>query len=415
MGPTVIDTSKLRILVVHNTYRSGQPSGEDRVVEDECELLAGAGHLVTRFERHSDDIARMSLAQKVAVPLRVPWNPASRTDLAARLRAERPDVVHVHSTFPLLSPSVLAACTEAGVPVVASLHNYLQVCPSGTLYRAGRICTDCVGKAPVPAIRHGCYRGSRVATLPLAVNLMVNRQRWWSSVDRFFCLSEAQRRALVEAGMPEQRLLVKPNSVPDREQRGDHPGEHFLFLGRLAEEKGLRVLMEAWDHPHAVSSARPPLVMAGTGPLSDEVKDWASQHPDVRYLGMQTPAQCARLMARAAAVVAPSLWLEACPLVLLEATAAGVPMLAPRHGAPAEFVDDGVTGLLHRPGDARSLAESLHRIVASAETNRRMGRAARRRYQTDFAPDVGLQRLIAGYRLALDPREPDRPRSAAVR
>jgi len=117
-------TTPLRVMVVHNRYRSEQPSGEDRVVDQESALLQDAGVAVERFLRHSDDIARMSLPAKAAVPLRVPWNPQARTALADALRASRPDVVHIHSTFPLLSPSVLAACADVGVPAVATLHNY---------------------------------------------------------------------------------------------------------------------------------------------------------------------------------------------------------------------------------------------------------------------------------------------------
>ena len=151
---------KLRVLVVHNRYRSEQPSGENRAVDQETALLADAGHRVSTFDRRSDDIATMSLLEKAAVPFRVPWNPAVRSELATRLREEQPDIVHIHNTFPLLSPSVVAACADAGVPAVATLHNYTMVCPPGTLYRDGRVCTDCVGATPLPALRHGCYRGS---------------------------------------------------------------------------------------------------------------------------------------------------------------------------------------------------------------------------------------------------------------
>jgi len=192
---------RLRVLVVHNRYRSEQPSGENHVVDQEISLPADAGHQVSVFERRSDDIASMSLLDRVAVPLRVPWNPVVRAELAARLHAERPDVVHVHNTFPLLSPSVIAACTDAGVPAVATLHNYTMVCPTGTLYRDGHVCTDCTGRLPLSAVRHGCYRGSRLATIPMALSMSANRRRWWSDVARFFCISEAQRQILVQAGM----------------------------------------------------------------------------------------------------------------------------------------------------------------------------------------------------------------------
>ncbi|MFG2516126.1 glycosyltransferase [Streptomyces sp. NPDC048584] len=391
----------MRVLVVHNHYGSAQPSGENKVVGQEVELLRDAGHEAGVFERRSDDIAGRSLPGKAAVPLLVPWNPGVRRELAARLRAERPDVVHVHNVFPLLSPSVLAACADAGVPAVATLHNYTQVCPPGTLQRDGRPCTECVGSAPLPAVRHGCYRNSRLATVPLAVSLSANRRRWWTGVDRFFCISAAQRDVLVGAGMPAGRMAVKHNFVPDTDARRSGPGEHVLYLGRLAEAKGVRLLMAAWDGIAAGGGAGVPLVIAGTGPLEGEVAAWAAGRDDVRYVGLYDPVRCRRALARAVAVVAPSTWLEAFGLVVVEAMAAGVPAVAAGHGAFTELVEDGRTGLLHRPGDAASLASCLRRITAEGERNAEMGRAARLRYEQGFSPAVGLERLVEGYRTAI--------------
>jgi glycosyltransferase involved in cell wall biosynthesis len=288
------------------------------------------------------------------------------------------------------------------VPAVATLHNYTQVCPPGTLQRDGRPCTKCVGSAvPLPAVRHGCYRNSRLATVPLAVGLSVNRRRWWTGVERFFCISAAQRDVLVRAGMPAERLTVKHNFVPDPGVRRTAAGEYVLYLGRLAEEKGVRLLMAAWESIAAGGSLGVPLVLAGAGPLQDEVTRWAQGREDVRYLGLRGPAECRDLVARAAAVVAPSTWLEAFGLVVVEAMAAGVPAVAAAHGAFGELVEDGVTGLLHRPGDPESLASCLRRVVAAPARNRELGEAARRRYERDFTPSVGLDRLLAGYRAAI--------------
>ncbi|MEU7516426.1 glycosyltransferase [Streptomyces sp. NPDC042898] len=392
----------MHVLVVHNRYSSAQPSGENRVVDEEVGLLRAAGHRVDVFERRSDDIAARSLLGKVAVPLLVPWNPAVRTELAARLRAERPDVVHVHNVFPLLSPSVLTACADVGVPVVATLHNYTQVCPPGTLHRDGRPCTECVGSAtPLPAVRHGCYRNSRLATVPLAVGMSVNRRRWWSGVERFLCISAAQRDILVRSGMPAARLSVKHNFVPDPGVGRAGAGEHLLFLGRLAETKGVRLLMAAWDELAADGGVGLPLVLAGAGPLEPEVTAWAAGRDDVRYVGLYDPAQCREAVARSVAVVAPSMSLETFGLVVAEAMAAGVPAVAAGHGAFVELVEDGVTGLLHRPGDPASLAAGLRRIATDPDGNQEMGRAARHRYERNFSPAVGLERLVEEYRAAI--------------
>ncbi|WP_093607695.1 glycosyltransferase [Streptomyces indicus] len=391
----------MHVLVVHNRYSSGQPSGENQVVDQETALLRAAGHRVEMFERRSDDIAGMSLPAKAAVPLLVPWNPRVRRELAARLRADRPDVVHVHNVFPLLSPAVLAACADVDVPVVATLHNYTQICPPGTLQRDGRPCTACVGRAPLPAVRHGCYRDSRAATVPLALSLQLNRRRWWSGVDRFFCISAAQRDVLVRSGMPAGRLAVKHNFVPEPGRSRTGEGEYVLYLGRLAETKGVRLLMAAWDEVAARGGAGVPLVIAGTGPLEAEVTAWAAGREDVQYAGLLDRDGCREAVARAVAVVAPSTWLEAFGLVVVEAMAAGVPVVAAGHGAFAELVEDGRTGLLHRPGDAASLASCLRRITADEDTNRELGEAARRRYEQGFSPAVGLARLEEGYRAAI--------------
>ena len=381
----------MRVVVVHNRYRSAQPSGENNVVDREVALLRSGGHEVTLFSRDSDSISDMSIVDKALVPLRVMWNREVRSTLTGVLRSVRPDVVHVHNTFPLLSPSVVAACTDAGVPVVATLHNYSMICPPGTLYRDGRVCTSCVGRVPLPAVQHGCYRDSALATVPVALNLTVNRRRWWSDVARFFCISAAQRQLLIQGGMPASRLSVKHNFVPDPDVRRTGPGEHVLFLGRLTEEKGVRLLMSAWER----ASVGLPLVIAGTGPMEDEVARWASSRSDVRYVGLQDAAGCRALTASAATVAVPSTWLEAFGLVVVEAMAAGVPTVAAAHGAFVELVDDGVTGVLHRPGDPASLASALEAAVKLP------GDAARARYERGFTPEVGLARLEEGYRAAM--------------
>jgi glycosyltransferase involved in cell wall biosynthesis len=309
--------------------------------------------------------------------------------------------VHIHSTFPLLSPSVVEACNDAAVPAVATLHNYTMVCPTGTLFRDGRICTDCVSGSPRHAVRHGCYRNSSLATIPLAVNLAVNRRRWSSGIARFFCISHAQRNLLIQAGMPAERLHVKANFVADPGEPRRGAGEHVLYLGRLTEEKGMRVLMTAWDRIAAGGGIGLPLVVAGAGPLSAELWSWSRGRADVHLLGKQTGPECARLLARSAAVVAPSVWLEAFGLVVVEAMAAGVPVIASAQGSFVELIDDGVTGLLFRPGDDAALADCLRQVVSDPDRNRAMGLAGRARYDADFTPEVGLERLIAGYEAAI--------------
>jgi glycosyltransferase involved in cell wall biosynthesis len=282
---------------------------------------------------------------------------------------------------------------------VATLHNYTQVCPSGTLYRDGATCTACVGKFPLPALRHGCYRGSPAATLPLVANLLANRRRWWSTVSRFFCISDAQRRTLIANGMPAGLLTVKYNFVEDTPLRRTTPGDHLLYLGRLTEEKGVRLLMAAWDRIAREGGLGVPLVIAGAGPLADEVTEWSRSRSDVRFVGMQDKPSSRELVSRARAVIVPSQWLETFGLVVVEAMAACVPAVVAGHSSLAELVDDGVTGLTHTPRDAASLAAALGQIVRAPSS---LGQAARARYEREFTPSAGLANLVAQYRRVIE-------------
>jgi glycosyltransferase involved in cell wall biosynthesis len=287
------------------------------------------------------------------------------------------------------------------VPAVATLHNYLPVCPRGTLYRDGRTCTDCTQKVPLPAVRHGCYRNSRLATVPLAATTLVHRSLW-AGVTRFFCISEAQRQTLVHAGMPPDRLTVKTNFVVDPGVRRQGLGRHVLYLGRMADEKGITLLLTAWDSIAVSGGLGMPLVLAGAGPLEEDVKRWAANRSDVSYLGLRNADECAQLIAHAAAVLAPSTWLETFGLVVVEAMAAGVPAVAAAHGAFVDHIEDGVSGVLHQPNEVVSLESSLRRVVLDADYNRALGLAARRTYEARFTPEAGLAALVNAYHAAIE-------------
>ena len=204
----------MRILVVHGRYRSAAPSGENNVVDRESAALAAAGHDVHRFERHSDEIDGWSTARKATLPVKVIWNGESRRDLAACLAEVRPDVVHVHNTFPMLSPSVLHACRDARIPVVATIHNYKLLCASGDFFREGQPCHSCASGTQLPALRHGCYRGSRAATLSVVASTTVHRAAWRELVSAYIFISAAQRDLMKGLALPPERAFVKHNFVP---------------------------------------------------------------------------------------------------------------------------------------------------------------------------------------------------------
>ena len=401
----------MRVLQVHGRYRSGAPSGENQVVDREAELLRGAGHEVKAFERHSDEITGWSVGRKAALPVTSVHDPAVRRALAAALAADRPDVVHVHNTFPLLSPSVLLACRDAGVPVVATLHNYKLLCASGDFFRDGRPCHDCGDGAVAPAVQHGCYRGSRAATLPVAVGLRANRHLWRTGVAAYLCISAAQRDLLAGLGLPAERVRVVPNFVaaPSDAPVADGDRDHTVVsLSRLDAAKGARFLMHAWDAFRAIhpeSGLR--LVIAGGGPLEAAVRRWAQRHHSVDVLGNVPSGEARALLARARAAVVPSQWEETFGLVAIEAMAAGVAPIAPGRGSFPELVTDGVDGTLYAPGDHRDLARVLADVDGEPERYLALGRRGRTTHAKRFAPAAHLDDLLAAYAAAVRTHEED--------
>lgn len=392
----------MNVLLVHNRYRSASPSGEDRVVDQEAHALASNGHSVERFERFSDDIARRSLGARALVPGQVVWSDEVRRSLRRVLQDIRPDVVHVHNTFPLLSPSVLYACRSGGVPVVATMHNYRLVCPSGDMFRDGEVCHDCVGHVPLPALRHGCYRGSVLATLPLAAGAVAHRRAWRTMVSAYIFLSAAHRDLIAGDGFPRQRLFVKPNLVPPPSVPRTQTEDVLVYAGRLAESKGVHTLIEAWDRYRSHSpESRLRLMIAGGGPLEPRVRAWAAARASVDWVGMLSRDACSALLARARATIVPSQWEEPFGLVVVEAMAVGVPSVASHHGSFPELIQDGVDGVLVEAGNAHAWATVFQDIETHPERYRALGQAARQTYEQHFTPDANIAQLTRIYQFAM--------------
>ena len=401
----------MKILMVHGRYRSVAPSGENNVVDRESAALVAAGHEVGLVERDSDDIARWSPARKVLLPAGAVWNEAARRDLAARIAADRPDVVHVHNTFPLISPSVLYACRDAGVPVVVTLHNYKLACASGDLFRDGSPCHDCLGGRTMPAVAHGCYRGSRLATLPVAMSLGLHRRTWRQLVSAYIFISAAQRDLLADLDLPDDRVFVKHNFVPDVEGPTSEREHLVAYLGRLDAAKGIPFLMRSWEQfraSHTVSPLR--LVIAGGGPLADDVARWGARHPSVEVVGKLTPTEAILLLRRATAAVVPSQWEETFGLVAVEAMAAGVAPIAPARGSFPELMEDGTTGALYKPDDAAALAAVFADVDRRPQEYLARGRRARTAYERRFRVGPNIAELLEIYRFACA-----RPRFPAAR
>jgi glycosyltransferase involved in cell wall biosynthesis len=373
-----------RVLVVHNAYQ--HRGGEDTVVESEIALLRAHGHEVDTWFRSNDDVTGMSSLSLARTTL---WSDRTEQELGERIRSFRPDVIHAHNTFPLISPSLYWAAERAGVPVVQTLHNFRLMCLNGLFLREGKVCEDCMGHVPWRGVARACYRGSHAASAALAGMLALHRGlgTYRSKVARYIALNEFCRGKFIQGGLPADRVVVKPNFV-DFDAPALAPRAGLLFVGRLSVEKGVATLAKAMAQ---LSDAT--LRVAGEGPeagLLDGV-------PGVTRLGSQPGEAVRGEMSRAMALVVPSIWYENFPRTIVEAFASGLPVIASRIGALADIVRDGETGLLFEPGDPRDLADKMAWAQANPAQMAEMGRNARAQYETEFSADVNYRRLMEIY------------------
>lgn len=408
----------MRVLVVHNRYRSAQPSGENSVVDDEIHLLAGHGCDVERVDVSSDEIASWPARKRAALPARVVWSLDGYRLVREAIRSFGPDVIHFHNTFPLLSPSALWAARSSGVCVVLTLHNFRPLCPAATFFRDGAVCEECLGRTPWPALRHGCYRGSRVATAPLVAMDAAHRLlgTWLRCVDLFVTPSEFTRGKYVAAGWPPSRLVVKYNTVPDDGVARLGPGDGFVCVSRLGPEKGIEHLLDAWRIAFPRGEAQ--LTIIGSGPSEGAIVQRAAGLNGVELRGQVDRQAALREIGRARALLVPSRCYEGFPRVVAEAYSAGVPVIASRLGALAEIVEDRRTGLLVEPASVDDLAQAILELARSDELSSRLGRGARVAYEQKLAGGPTTQRLIHLYRAAARARDdestPIRSRDAAL-
>lgn len=379
----------MRILILHSRYLSGSTSGENRVVEDETRLLREAGHEVTTWLPSPTEVG---VSARLSAGANAIWSTRAAATVRRLVGRHQPDVVHCHNLFPMLSPAVIrVAAAEA--PVLATLHNYRLLCLPATFVRDGESCEACLGHLPWRGVRYRCYRDSALGSGALATSLGIHRALGtFDQVRRFLAVSDFVRAKHIEAGFPPGRIAVKPNfswAIPRREG----PGEYFLYLGRLSPEKGVPTLIEAWRG----RSAR--LIVAGGGPQMASLRRDAPAA--VNLLGDVPPEDVAGLLVGARALLVPSRAYEGSPRAVLEAYAAGVPVLASRLGSLTEVVDDGVSGLLldpHAPGEWRA---AVDRLLDDDEAER-LGEGAWRTWKARYGPETGLRALEAAYREAIE-------------
>jgi glycosyltransferase involved in cell wall biosynthesis len=378
----------MRILILHSRYLSGWASGENSVVRDEERLLREAGHeVVTWTPAPAPEVSHARLGSRAI------WSPAALSHVRDMIAQHRPQILHCHNLFPMLSPAVLRAARDGDSRVVITLHNYRMFCLPATCFRDGDICELCLGKVPWRGIVYRCYRGSLPGSAALAASLTLHKAIGsFDQVSQFLPVSRFVFDKHVQAGLASDKMFIKPNFCWPQSRRAG-AGEYFLYVGRLSREKDVRTLLEAWR------SIRAPLILAGDGPDRHALQ--AVAPAGVVFRGKVDPNEVTQLLTGARALIVPSRWYEGAPRSVIEAYAAGVPVIATRFGALPEIVEQGASGLLVPPGGTDGWVEAVETLM-DATTAARLGEGAFDRWARLHSPESGLEGLERAYRAALD-------------
>ncbi len=380
-----------------------KPGGEDVVFENEKALMQEAGVDVVSLLLHNEAIDDGKWLELLRTGIETIWSKRGYKCIAKALQSEQPDIVHFHNTFPLLSPSAYVACKNAGVPVVQTLHNFRLICANAILYTKGETCECCVGrKIPMPALQYRCYRNSIAATAAVASMQIFHRLigTFNSHVNCYLALTSFAKTRLVRGGLPGNRISIKANFLPNPPNPCFDVGKYALFVGRIAEEKGVDVLLDAWSKVNGLQ-----LVVAGDGPLFYDLQQKeAVKIGKASMLGYQSKEEVQSLMAASAFIVIPSVCYEGFPMVILEAFASGKPVLCSRLGGLDELVLEDVTGKKFNPGNAADLANIVNESILDKKLLQQMGRAARDEFNLKYTADTAKKELLRIYENVLSER-----------
>ncbi len=385
----------MKIALVHNTYQ--QTGGEDRVFEQERRMLQSEGHEVVAFTRSNHDADAYSGIRRLNLAALTVWDSRCRREFKGLLDRESPDLVHVHNTFMMISPSIYSVCRQAEVPVVQTLHNFRLLCPGGAFFREGKVCEDCLEHTVWRGVRHACYRNSRMATATVALMLEFHHRckTWTSSVSRFVALSEFARGRFVAGGLPADRILVKPNFVDPDPGPGPQERNYAVFVGRFSPIERMHTVLNAWQR----LKNRIPLLIIGGGPERAEIEAAAERRglTAIRFLGVLPNPQTIATIQAARFLVFPSEWYENFPVTIAEAFACETPVICSALGSMKEIVTAGVTGLHFTPGDSGSLAETADLAWNDPQRMREMGAAGRREYLARYTARQNYSQLLGIY------------------
>lgn len=394
----------MKILAIHNFHRKGSASGDDQVFKSETALLESHGNIVIRYTVSNDEFDNAGVAGKIMSTLGMLWSFRHYNAVKRIIKLENPDIVHIHTFFPLLSPSILYAAKRCGVKVVATLHDTRFICPCATSLRGTELCNECGDGHYFRMCKYGCFKNSKLQSLIVAFIFKYHRIRktFYKQVDRYICLNDNQIKLLTEIGFDNNKIVKKYNFVPDAEVNlkavkvKNIPQKYVVFYGRIGEEKGIRLLMKIWNSIDDI-----PLVVMGSGPLENEFRLWAAQKKNVYFLGYTEHNKCLTIVKNAEFVVFPSIWYEGCSMVEIETESLGKGLIATDLGFSTEAICENNNGYKIPLGDVSGFRDRILSLWNDPAQCKLLGRNARIDYENKYTPEDNYRQLVMIYKAAM--------------
>ena len=395
----------MKILAIHNFHRKGSASGDDQVFKSETVLLESHGHTVIKYNVCNDEFDNAGILGKIKSSFGMLWSFKNYNAVEKLIKTEKPDIVHVHTFFPLLSPSILYAAKRNGCKVVATLHDTRFICPCATSLRGTELCNKCGDGHYLRMCKYSCFKGSKAQSLMVACIFKYHRIRktFYTQIDQYICLNENQIRLLKEIGFDENKIVKKYNFVPDAEANlkaikvNDIPERYVVFYGRIGEEKGIRILMKIWDKIQDI-----PLVVMGTGPLEETFKEWAKTKENVYFLGYTQHDKCLSIVKGSEFVVFPSIWYEGCSMVEIETESLGKGLIATDLGFSEEAIQQNINGYKVKLGNVDGFVNQIRELWNNPSLCKEIGANARKDYEQKYVPEQNYNQLIKIYNNTLN-------------
>ena len=391
--------NNMKILAIHNYHRKGSASGDDQVFKSETALLEQYGNDVIRYTISNDEFDKAGLVGKLQATFGMLWSFKNYREVKKLCEKEQPDIVHIHTFFPLLSPSILYAAKRSGCKVVATLHDTRFVCPCATSLRGTELCNKCGDGHYFRMCKYGCFKGARIQSFIVACIFKYHRIRgsFYKQIDKYICLNENQIRLLVDIGFDKSKIIKKYNFVSDADVNLEIkknemlPERYVVFYGRIGEEKGIRILMKIWEELDI------PLVVMGSGPLEKDFKTWADEKKNVYFLGYTEHKKCLSIVKCAEFVVFPSIWYEGCSMVEIETESLGKGLIATDLGFSSEAIQNGVNGYKVSLVNIEDFTTKIEYLWSNRGLCREIGDNARKDYEKKYTPDDNYRQLLKIY------------------